>query len=560
MKHTSLISLFVLMLSFYIRPTTIYLVMRNMISNDTHNVKNKYKCNSNILIDITVVVSIKDTCSQTPAFLRSLKTITTQFTPIVFTYPNSTYCKHWHTNSVNYWNDVTVLALESEAAPMNGWIKAIPYIRTKYSYLVHNDGYALDNTFLCELKGALYNSNSSFVVAAPMLYENDNNNNLMAHATQSSLQVQPSSNIYGSIVFHEHSFYRALNRGADIQESEQTEFLEDHGFLIQTNYIQKVIDPNASFTLEYLDMILNLRHINKKIIFVPSARLEFRVTKFDWSDIPHFVYKRSEEVAHDTMNYISNKWMTGVPNTGVWTYIKYTILEQHTFTDIAKATQLDQLRLFLSFFHLAGFNRYSWDHNNNLTLPVALNKLEYNRTLYFQVYRDVNAKQQIQKPTNNASKLVKHGSRVLIEIGYYYNPFMVVQFEYKCNEYDHLFSSSCNMILKYNGDCKCWLNIPVFKQLDTSSKVLKTLVRLVKIPERVVTYFEMLLYRNHKISNVIKYKSKLKTKKVQNKKIQMTTYICEANVASCLFDIKYDHKYRITKFYGGPSSFSTYIN
>ncbi len=532
--------------------------MRNILSHTPHHVSTKYECNNNTLKSITVVISIKDTCSQTPAFLRSLKEITTQFTPIIFTYPNSTYCQHWHTSALNYWNDVTVLALESESAPMNGWIKAIPYIRTNYSYLVHNDGYALDSTFLCELNGALFSRDSSFVIAVPMLYENDSNNNLMAHATQNSLQVQTSSNIYGTVMFHEHSVYRALNRGTDIQESEQTEFLEDHGFLIKTKYIRQVVDPNASFTLEYLDMILNLRRIKKKIIFVPSARLEFRVTKFDWSDIPHFVYKRSEEIAHNTINYISNKWMTGVPNTGFWTYIKYTILEQHTFTDIAKATQLDQLRLFLSFFHLAGFNRYSWDQYTNLTLPIALNCLENNRTIYFQVYRDVKAEQHIQKPIYNASKLIKPGSGMLVELRYYYNPFMVVQFEYKCPKYDYLFSSSCNMILKHNGDCKCWLNIPIFKQWDISSKVIKKILRLIKIPERVVTYFEMLLYRNHKISNVIKYKNKLT--KIDNKKIKMTTYICEASVASCLFKLKYDHKYKIIKFYGGPSSFNTYLN
>lgn len=34
---------------------------------------------------------------------------------------------------------------------LQGWVDAIPYIKTKYSYLVHNDGYALDAHFGCEL-------------------------------------------------------------------------------------------------------------------------------------------------------------------------------------------------------------------------------------------------------------------------------------------------------------------------------------------------------------------------------------------------------------------------
>ena len=35
--------------------------------------------------------------------------------------------------------------------------------------------------------------------------------------------------------------------------------MEDHGFLIETDKIATVIDPSASFTLEYLDMIMTIR-------------------------------------------------------------------------------------------------------------------------------------------------------------------------------------------------------------------------------------------------------------------------------------------------------------
>jgi len=548
MKRTNIISLFILMLCTSIRPPAIYLIIRNMFSYNVDNVIPKYKCDT--LNDVTVIVSIKDTCSQTPAFLNALQTITSKFTPIIFTYPNSTYCRHWHINALSHWSNVIILPLDSESAPMTGWIKAIPYINTNYSYLVHNDGYALDDSFLCELKNALVYSDSSFIIAAPMLYENDNNGNLMAHATQESLQIQSSSNKYGSTMFHEHSLYRALNRGADIKESEQTEFLEDHGFLIKTNYITKVVDPKASFTLEYLDMILNIRYIGKKVIFVPSARLEFRVTSFMWRDIPHFAYKRSEEIAHTTINYISNKWMVGVPNTGFWTYIKYTILEQHTFTDIVNINQLDQLRIYLSFFHIAGFNRYSWNENNNITLPVALNLLKDNQSIRFQLVRNINAKQYIQEPVYNASRLVKSGVSTLIELHYDYNPFMIVKFEYKCTDYNDLFRNTCNMILKHNGNCECWLNIPVFKQLGISATIIKNVLRTIKIPERVVTYFEMVLYRKYKVSSISNYKIR------QNKKIKIKTYACEANRA-CSIKLNYDSHYRIVRFYGGAVNLPT---
>ena len=59
---------------------------------------------------------------------------------------------------------------------MQGWVDAIPHIKTKYSMLLHNDGYALDNFFGCELLQSLkwHQQNADpakgkYVLAAPML-------------------------------------------------------------------------------------------------------------------------------------------------------------------------------------------------------------------------------------------------------------------------------------------------------------------------------------------------------------------------------------------------------
>jgi len=49
----------------------------------------------------------------------------------------------------------------------------------------------------------------------------------------------------GRVVRHDHSPARALNRGADFSEGPQNEFLEDHGFMIETDKIATVIDPQV---------------------------------------------------------------------------------------------------------------------------------------------------------------------------------------------------------------------------------------------------------------------------------------------------------------------------
>ena len=45
------------------------------------------------------------------------------------------------------------------------------------------------------------------------------------------------------------------------------------------------------------------------------------------------MYKRSEATAHGTRDYLMAKWQANFPNTGFWTYIKYTIIEQHVYRD-----------------------------------------------------------------------------------------------------------------------------------------------------------------------------------------------------------------------------------
>jgi hypothetical protein len=104
------------------------------------------------------------------------------------------------------------------------------------------------------------------------------------------VQVEDLSVPTGRVVRHDHSVSRALNRGGDLDEGEQTEFLEDHGFLIEADKIWRVIDPMASYTLEYIDMIMSIRANNWRVLFVPTARLEFRITEFRWGGFALLLY------------------------------------------------------------------------------------------------------------------------------------------------------------------------------------------------------------------------------------------------------------------------------
>jgi hypothetical protein len=60
------------------------------------------------------------------------------------------------------------------------WVQTLkdaqPNITTPYTYLVHNDGYALDDFYLCELVQGLKDRkdkdpSAGWAISAPMLYE-----------------------------------------------------------------------------------------------------------------------------------------------------------------------------------------------------------------------------------------------------------------------------------------------------------------------------------------------------------------------------------------------------
>ena len=92
------------------------------------------------------------------------------------------------------------------------------------------------------------------------------------------------------------------------------------------------------------------------------------------------MYKRSEATAHGTRDYLMSKWQANFPNTGFWTYIKYTIIEQHVYRDELRrvcdaavanpsahgcdlhlpVAWKDQAALVFGFFQMVGYTPFTW--------------------------------------------------------------------------------------------------------------------------------------------------------------------------------------------------------
>jgi len=430
---------------------------------------------------------------------------------LIYTYPNFESCARIDLKKVlKRWKKVTVLPIPIRSSPMQGWVDAIPYIKTKYSYLVHNDGYALDPFFGCELIRGLQHHqanspNESYALAAPMLYESKADGSLAAHATQTNLRLVRDNSPQGITVHHDHSLRRALNRGNDFQEGPQTEFIEDHGFLIETDKISTVIDPRASFTLEYLDMIMTIRAKGWKVLFVPTARLEFRITEFSWRDIPYFMYKRSEATAHGTRDYLKAKWQANFPNTGFWTYIKYTIVEQHVYKEeLSALAWKDQAALVFGFFQMAGYNRYNL--GNGKTPADFLDVLQ-RLDRGWSPKSEMPASRELTRPTVTQTRpsYVKHLDEILpygqassvggADFTHEYIPFAVARLSFdSCAAVPSPTAAVCGLLVEHasaSGGCDCWINMPTFKSNSFFVRTLSKLAALIKVPSRISTFIEM---------------------------------------------------------------------
>ena len=460
---------------------------------------------------------------------------------------------------------------------MQGWIDAIPHIKTKYSMLLHNDGYALDSFFGCELLQALktrQQTEPGYVIAAPMLYESKSDGSLAAHATQTNLRLVKDESDQGMTVRHDHSLRRALNRGMDYQEGPQPDFVEDHGFLIETDKIATVIDPKASFTLEYIDMIMTIRANNWAVLFVPTARLEFRITEFSWRDIPYFMYKRSEATAHGTRDYLVAKWKANFPNTGFWTYIKYTIIEQHIYrltSDCALHAERsaapchelegmafkDQAALVFGFFQMAGYNRYTFG-GKTVDFIEVLERLDRgwspgkeavaaSRTL---VRPAITKTRAMGAGKSHPSEILPWGpasSGVEAEMKHEFLPFSMAKVSFgSCDVVTPQFDKVCGLLVEEaDGGCVCWINMPTFKSNSRLIKMLAKLAALVKVPSRVTTFIEMALDGSRNGTEHV-----LPLRPYEGASFSLAT--CDLHEPSCATELSFAKSSKLRLFRGAP--------
>jgi len=444
---------------------------------------------------VSLVVTVKDTCAQAEELLTHLSTIFPKDMHVYYAYPAIRGCRHVDTQSVGnkLFTHFTEVAVGAADAPIAGFLKVQPMLKTKYAVLMHNDAYPMERDFACELFRAL-EANPHYPIAAPQIYEAASDKVIVPHGHHQNLHVRPSpTSETGFRIDYDLSLHLLTQRKPeDFQEGPQVDFLEDHAFFARSDRYHELLDPAGSFTLEYMDMILNMRARNTSAWYVPTARCIFDVdtNKITWEDVPYLVYKRSEQIGHQVRTYLTKKWGVEFVNTGIWNYVRYVMLADVVIKKESLPTDWkDQAAIFYSWFESVGFNRYNGQYLPDFIEEPAPGTVNVSRTMQWTLPTDVPEHRVPPKSAMNILPKLQRKKVGAIDISFKDPHLPIGVTQRRCDASQPLSYKECGLVVEDNGECKCFTyNVPF--NLKTTL-YLDKLMAWMKLPARAFMYGQM---------------------------------------------------------------------
>eukprot|EP00928_Gymnodinium_smaydae_P021976 TRINITY_DN18608_c0_g5_i2.p1 TRINITY_DN18608_c0_g5~~TRINITY_DN18608_c0_g5_i2.p1 ORF type:complete len:600 (+),score=108.57 TRINITY_DN18608_c0_g5_i2:77-1876(+) len=456
------------------------------------------QCTDRELIEaVSLVVTVKDTCSQAELLLRHLAQIYPRDMHVIYAYPDIRGCRHVPAENVTsrlFPNSIT-LAVGRADAPIAGFLKAQPHLKTKYAVLMHNDAYPLERDFACQLYRGL-EAHPEYPIAAPQIYETAGKGIIVPHGHHQNLHLRssPSSETKNGLRIDYDLSMNLLTQRLpdDFREGPQVDFLEDHAFFARTAVYHELLDPAGSFTLEYMDMILNMRARNTSAWYVPSARCVFEVDTelITWEDLPYLVYKRSEQVGHQVRTYLTNKWGVEFVNTGIWNYVRYVMLAEVVLDkDKLPTSWADQAAIFYSWFESAGFNRYDGQYLPDFVEdpPESNASVRISRTQRLTLPTEVPEHRIPPKAAENI--LHVHEKSKAIEISFD-EPHLPIGIRRRaCDAAEASSYADCGLAVQVGDTCQCYTYVAPFNLRTTF--YLDKVAALMKLPSRAFMYAQM---------------------------------------------------------------------
>eukprot|EP00670_Eutreptiella_braarudii_P025787 CAMPEP_0174377350 /NCGR_PEP_ID=MMETSP0811_2-20130205/121411_1 /TAXON_ID=73025 ORGANISM="Eutreptiella gymnastica-like, Strain CCMP1594" /NCGR_SAMPLE_ID=MMETSP0811_2 /ASSEMBLY_ACC=CAM_ASM_000667 /LENGTH=557 /DNA_ID=CAMNT_0015529379 /DNA_START=38 /DNA_END=1711 /DNA_ORIENTATION=- len=436
-------------------------------------------CTDEELVDkVTLVVTVKDTCGQSKDIIERLADLYPADMRFIYAYPDIRGCRDIAVEefSTKLFNNVTIVKIGRGDAPIVGFLKAQPHIRTEYAVLMHNDAYPMDHQFVCELYRAL-EAHPRYPIAAPQIYEVGDSGIYVPHGHHENLHVRPTSSGTGHRIDYDLSLdLLTMRTPSDFRSAEgpQVDFLEDHAFFARTAGFEKLLDSGGSFTMEYMDMILNMRARNTSAWYVPTARCAFdvQIDKIVWQDLPYFSYKRSEQIGDQVRRYLTNKWSIEFPNTGIWNYVRYVYLSNIILSaEMLPATWEDQAALFYTWFESLGFNRYNGELLPDFIEAPRPGVVNVSRLVGGGLPADVPRDRVPPSAATDFLPFQSKKSMFVPEIAFKDPHSALGVRTQSCDAADPSSWESCGLVVEDEGECRCW-NYVVPYNLEWAQVVL----------------------------------------------------------------------------------------
>mmetsp|Transcript_28725 Transcript_28725/g.89331 ORF Transcript_28725/g.89331 Transcript_28725/m.89331 type:complete len:605 (+) Transcript_28725:55-1869(+) len=443
---------------------------------------------------VSLVVTVKDTCAQAEELLGHLSQMFPADMHVYYAYPAIRGCRHVAAGDAGrkLFSNFTEVAVGINDAPIAGFLKVQPMLKTKYAVLMHNDAYPMERDFACEMYRAL-EAHPHYPIAAPQIYESASDKVIVPHGHHQNLHVRPSKSGDGFRIDYDLSMKLLTQRKPeDFAEGPQVDFLEDHAFFARSDRYHELLDPAGSFTLEYMDMILNMRARNTSAWYVPSARCIFDVdtAKITWEDLPYLVYKRSEQIGHQVRTYLTNKWGVEFVNTGIWNYVRYVMLAEVVLEKASLPTDWkDQAAVFYSWFESVGFNRYNGMYLPDFIEDPAAGLVNVSRTMKQMLPTAV---PEHRVPPRSAMNILPKQQRKkagAIDISFKEPHLPIGVRASACDAADPSSYALCGMAVQDGGSCTCYNYVVPFNLKTTL--YLDKLMAWMKLPSRAFMYGQM---------------------------------------------------------------------
>jgi hypothetical protein len=492
-----------------------------------------------IIETMSFVVTVKDTCGQAEELLTHLASLFPRDTHIYYGAPSIRGCRHVDVQSIlsKLFSNFTIVSTGNDNSPVAAFLKVQPLLKTKYAVLMHNDAYPMERDFACESMRAL-DAHPHYPIVAPQIYERAANGVIVPHGHHQNLHRRPKKNGDGYLIDYDLSMDLLTARlPEDFQEGPQVDFLEDHAFIARSDLYHELLDPAGSFTMEYMDMILNMRARNTSAWYVPTARCYFEVdtNKLKWEDIPYFSYKRSEQIGHQVRTYLTKKWDLAFPNTGIWNYVRYVFIPYILLEGTSLPSDWhDQAAVFFSWFESVGFNRYNGQVLPEFIEESSSDPVVVSRETKLELPTDVPAHRVPPKSGNEIlpQQATKLGPQITFE-----DPHIPIGLKMRtCDASDASSYAKCGLAVQDGDSCKCWTYVEGFNIRTTFH--LDTLMAWLKLPPRAFTFAQMKYWP-------------LALDETN------TDYLCEAHQKDCSLEVQFSSSARILQWswFGEPPKF-----